>query len=309
MNVSFRQIRVFLAVAQERNFSRAGAKIGLSQPAVSRAIHELEDELGVRLFDRTTREVVLTEAGAMLAQRLPQWMDELDNMLMELRNWAGMRRGKVRVASSPTLSAMLMPLCLAECAQREPGMEILLLDRVQADVLDSVLSGEVDFGVVVEPSAERLRDLDGETILTDPFVAVVPAGSPMLQGQGRELSWRALAGCSLVLLDQASGSRRLIDEALREHDVEHRVVQQVGHATAAFEMIRAGLGVSIMPGLAISEAGLPGLEVRRLKPALTRRIMLVHRRNRAPAPLAQYLWEIIKTCAVGMMARRDTFWR
>ncbi len=308
MNVSFRQIRVFLAVAQERNFSRAGSRIGLSQPAVSRAVHELEDELGIRLFDRTTREVVLTEAGAMLAQRLPQWVDELDNMLMELRNWAGMRRGKVRVASSPTLSAMLMPLCLAECAEREPGMEILLLDRVQSDVLASVLSGEVDFGVVVEPCADRLRDLDGETILTDPFVLVAPPGSEVWRDE-RELPWEALSGQALVLLDQASGSRRLIDEALRRHGITHRVVQQVGHATAAFEMVRAGLGTSIMPGLAIPETGLPGLEVRRLSPPLTRRIMLVHRKNRAPAPLAQYLWEIIKRCAVGMMARRDTFWR
>lgn len=309
MNISFRQVQAFLAVAQERNFSRAGARIGLSQPAVSRAIHELEDDLGIRLFDRTTREVLLTEAGAMLAQRLPQWMDELDNMLMELRHWAGTRRGKVRVASSPTLSAMLMPLCLAECAQREPGMEVLLLDRVQVDVLDSVVAGEVDFGVVVEPSADRLRDLDGETILTDPFVVVVPSGSKVLQGQGSELPWQALSGQALVLLDQASGSRRLIDAALRQYGVAHRVTQQVGHATAAFEMIRAGLGVSIMPGLAIPETGLPGLEVRRLSPALTRRIMLVHRKNRAPAPLAQYLWDIIKSCAVGMMARRDAFWR
>lgn len=309
MNVSFRQIRVFLAVAQERNFSRAGARIGLSQPAVSRAVHELEEELGLRLFDRTTREVVLTEAGSMLAQRLPQWMDELDNMLIELRNWAGMRRGKVRVASSPTLSAMLMPLCLAECAEREPGMEVLLLDRVQADVLDSVQSGEVDFGVVVEPAADRLRDLDGETILTDPFVVVAPRACPVLQEHDGELPWQALQGLSMILLDHASGSRRLIDDALTRHQVAHRVVQQVGHAAAAFEMIRAGLGVSIMPGLAIPESGLPGLEVRRLSPALTRRIMLVHRRNRAPAPLAQYLWEIIKGCAVTMMARRDAFWR
>lgn len=308
-NVSFRQIRVFLAVAQERNFSRAGAQIGLSQPAVSRAIHELEDALDLRLFDRTTREVVLTEAGEMLAQRLPQWVDELDDILLELRHWAGMRRGKVRVASSPTLSASLLPLCLSECAVREPGIEVLLLDRIQSDVLASVLAGEVDIGVVVEPSQAQLADFHGETILTDPFVAVLPPDDEIVRQAGPVLSWQVLADRSLILLDQASGSRRLIDEALVRQGVPHRVVQQVGHAATAFEMVRAGLGCSVMPGLALSQAEVPGLVVRRLSPELTRRIMLVHRTNRHPAPLVECLRTLIKDCAGRVQRRREAWWR
>src|SRR5690606_11410490 len=151
LNITLKQLKVFLAVAHERNFSRAGEVIGLSQPAVSRAINEIEQQLDIRLFDRSTREVVLTAAGETLAQRLPRQIDELENTLLEVHRWANTRRGKVRVASAPTLSAALMPSCLARCAVEEPGLEVLLLDRIQRDVLDSVLGGEVDFGVIVEP--------------------------------------------------------------------------------------------------------------------------------------------------------------
>src|SRR5690606_19239004 len=166
------QLKVFMALEQTRNFRQAGELIGLSQPAVSRSVSELERQLELRLFDRTTREVVLTEAGQMLAQRLPRWMDELDNTPLELRHWARARRGKVRVASAPTLSASLMPLCLAECAEREPGLEILLLDRTQQDVFESIVTGEVDFGVIVEPETSQLGSVRHETILRDPFVVV-----------------------------------------------------------------------------------------------------------------------------------------
>src|SRR6187431_854776 len=112
MNVTLRQLRVFLAVAGERNFSRAGDAVALTQPAVSRAILELESQVGLKLLDRTTREVVLTDAGQSLAARLERVLDELDQTLLDVRGMASARRGKVRVASSPTLSAQLMPACI-----------------------------------------------------------------------------------------------------------------------------------------------------------------------------------------------------
>lgn len=303
--ISLRQLKVFLAVAQARNFSRAGETVGLSQPAVSRAVHELERQLDLRLFDRTTREVVLTEAGQMLAQMLPRWLDELDNTLLELRHWASARRGKVRVASAPTLSAALMPLCLALSAEREPGLEVVLLDRVQQEVLSSILSGEVDFGVVVEPDAQVARETECETILHDPFVIVAPAGHPLVRQPAR---WTDLSDQQLILLDYVSGSRRLIDAALQRHGVASRIVQEVGHPTTGFELVRAGLGVSIMPGLAIPESGLPGLAAQPLIPRIERAIMLAHRRNRQPSPLAQCLWRLIREGGAEVARRHQRWW-
>jgi DNA-binding transcriptional LysR family regulator len=299
MNVSLRQLRVFRAIADGRNFSRAGDQVGLSQPAVSRSIHELESQLGLKLLDRTTREVVLTEAGQSLALRLARVLDELDQALAEVHGMAGARRGKVRVASSPTLSANLMPACIAECARREPEIEFVLLDRIQQDVLDSVRAGEVDFGVVVEPP--DTDDLHGEPILDDPFCLVLPPGHRL--AAQRALRWSALDGEALVLLDHASGSRRLIDEALARHGVRCEIRQQVGHPTTAFRMVEQGIGISVMPALAAPPTGLAVLVMRPLLPRVQRSIMLVHRRNRAPSPLAQRVWGLIRDVAGAMRSR------
>ena len=133
-NITLRQLRVFLAVAELRNFSRAGDRMGLTQPAVSRIIHELESQVGLALVNRTTRLVELTQAGRSLAAKLERPIDDLELALGDIQDLTGQRRGTVRVGSSPTLSAQLMPACIAESARRWPDLRLQLLDRVQQDL-------------------------------------------------------------------------------------------------------------------------------------------------------------------------------
>lgn len=293
MNVTLRQLHVFLSVAQTRNFSRSGDLIGLTQPAVSRSITELEAQLGLQLVNRTTREVELTDAGHSLATRLPRVLDDLEATLLEVADMATERRGRVRVASSPTLSANLMPECIAHCEHTHPGMEMVLIDRVQNATLASVLSGEVDFGVVIDP--DEREALTTETILTEPFCLACPPDHRL--ARKRKVQWSDLAGESLVLLDHASGSRRLIDLALADQNVRCTIAQEVGHPTTIFRMLEAGLGVSVIPLLAVPPQGLSPLVVRALMPQVDRHIMLVHRRNRALSPLAQTAWQLVRDVA------------
>ena len=293
MNITLRQLHVFQSVATTHNFSRTGDAVGLTQPAVSRSITELEAQLGLRLLNRTTREVTLTDAGQRLAARLPRVLEDLDNTLLDVRGMATERRGRVRVASSPTLSANLMPECIAQCQQRLPGLELVLLDRIQSAVLASVLSGEVDFGVVIDPGE---RDaLECETILTEPFCLACPPDHRL--ARKRQVHWADLAGEALVLLDHASGSRRLIDRALADHAVQCTVAQEVGHTTTIFRMLDAGLGISVIPTLALPPEGLARLVVRPLVPRVDRDIVLVHRRNRALPPVAQAAWDLVRAVA------------
>ena len=289
MNVTLRQLRVFQSVARTRNFSRTGEAIGLTQPAVSRAIGELEHAMGLRLLDRTTRDVALTEAGRSLAARLDRVLDELDATLEDVAGMADADGGKVRVASSPTLSAYLMPDCIAACARAAPRVRFLLLDRIQQDVLASVRGGEVDFGVVVEPP--EVDDLHCEDILRDPFVLVTPEHHRF--ARGASVRWKALDGAAMVLLDGASGSRRYVDEALARHGVTCKVEQELGHPTTAFQMVEAGIGLTVMPRLAVPPAGLPGLAVRPLLPRLERTVMLVRRHDRALSPVAERVWGLV----------------
>ncbi len=300
MNISLRQLRAFLAVAESRNFSRAGELMALTQPAVSRNVTELEQALGVQLLHRTTREVELTEAGRLLQGNVTRVLDALDECLLEVSGLATQRLGKVRVASSPTLSAHLMPRCIARCREQAPGIELLLLDRIQSDVLQSVRSGEVDFGVVIDPQGRE--DLHCETILSEPFSLVCPASHRL--ARKRQVAWSELARQPLVLLDHASGSRRLIDAALQSHQAEAPVVQEVGHTTTIFSMLQAGLGLSVVPDLAVppewrsapadARADARALASRPLLPRVKRDIMLVRRRQRELSPVAQSVWDLVR---------------
>ena len=289
MNVTLRQLRVFQSVARTRNFSRTGEAVGLTQPAVSRAIAELERELGLRLLDRTTRDVELTEAGRSLSARLDRALDELDAMLADVAGLADADGGKVRVASSPTLSAYLMPGCIAASAREAPRVRLLLLDRIQQDVLESVRNGEVDFGMVVEPAS--VVDLQCEPILHDPFVLVTPESHRL--ARGASVRWKALDGQPLVLLDAASGSRRYVDDALARHGAVGKIEQELSHPTTVLQMVEAGIGLTVMPRLAVPPGGLPGLAVRPLLPRVERTVMLVRRSDRALSPVAERVWGIV----------------
>jgi len=293
MNVSMRQLRAFLAVAGHRHFRRAADALHLTQPAVSRLIADLESELDVRLFDRTTREVVPTEAGRYLEQALGRVLDELDNVLGHARTQADPLRGRVRIAAVPTLSAGLVPAGIAKCAEEHPSLEIILRDQNQAQVLDAVRGGEVDFGLTVEPATHE--EFEAETILRDPFRLVCPAGHPL--ASRKRIPWTALSGEPLILLDHASGSRRLIDAALARHGVEARIALEVGHPHTAFRMVEAGLGITVTPALSL-DALRPGLVALALSPEEQRNVTLLRRRARSLSPPAQTAWDTFRDIAL-----------
>lgn len=293
MNVSLRQLRVFLAVAEHRSFSRAGDVIGLTQPAVSRCIRELENEIGIKLLDRTTREVLLTAEGTGLVGEVGRLLDELETTLQAARNVGEQRRGRVRVASSPTISANLMPACVARSLKRYPQISLVLHDQVQRLTIQSVLTGEVDFGVIVDP--QSADELHTETIMEDPFCLILPQTHPL----ARKVSvhWAELDRQKLVLLDYASGSRPLIDQELARHGVSYTVVQELGHPTTVFRMLQTGIGISVMPRLALPLPESSGLTMRPLAPEVNRQIMLARRRNRSLSPAAEVVWALVRQMA------------
>lgn len=293
MNVSMRQLRAFLAVASHRHFRRAAEALHLTQPAVSRLIAELEAELDVRLFDRNTREVVPTEAGRYLEQAASRVLDELDGVLAHVRTQSDPLRGRVRLAAVPTLSAGLVPLCIARCASAHPAIEIILRDQSQAQVLDAVRGGEVDFGLTVEPATPE--EFDVETILRDPFRVVCLADHPF--AARANITWQALGQEPLILLDHASGSRRLIDAAFATRDIPMRVALEVGHPHTAFRMVEAGLGVTVTPALSL-DALRPGLVAVEVTPEVCREVTLLRRRARSLSPPAQTVWDTFRDIAL-----------
>lgn len=301
MNYTLRQLRVFVAVAAQGSFSQAGQAIGLSQSAVSHSIKELEGEMGIRLLDRTTREVVLTEAGEQLASRLEHLLEELNNTLLDVRSYGQQRSGTVRVAASQTISAHLMPQCLAAGQLNYPEIRVMLRDRPQQWVLQSIRNAEVDFGIVIGPL--HSDDLECEAILDEPFLLLCRMDDPLAQQQ--TIHWHMLNQRTLVLQDYASGSRVLIDEALRQQQVQTDIAQEIGHPATLYPMVEAGIGISILPALALPLPQGRPLIVRRLVPEINRTIMLVRRKNRSLTPAAEAIWQEVRQQAVLLTEQRN----
>lgn len=300
MNYTLRQLRTFVAVARHGSFSQAGQVIGLSQSAVSHSIKELESEMGVRLLDRTTREVMLTEAGQQLATRLERQLEELSTTVQDVRSYGEQRSGTVRVAASQTPSAHLMPQCLASSQQRYPEIRVILHDRVQQWVLQSVRNAEVDFGIVIGPL--RDADFDGEEILQEPFLLLCHQDDALAQVE--QAQWSMLAGRRLVLQDYASGSRILVDAALQQLALSVEVVQEIGHPATLYPMVEAGIGISILPALALPLPSGRRLTVRRLYPEINRSLMLIKRKNRSLTPAAEAIWQEVRQQAALLTQRR-----
>ncbi len=300
MNYSLKQLKVFVTVAQEKSFSRAGERIGLSQSAVSHSVKELENHTGVRLLDRTTREVVLTDAGQQLSLRLERLLDELNSTLRDTGRMGQQLSGKVRVAASQTISAHLIPQCIAESHRRYPDIQFVLHDRPQQWVMESIRQGDVDFGIVIDPGP--VGDLQCEAILSEPFFLLCHRDSALAVED--YVPWQALQGAKLVLQDYASGSRPLIDAALARNGIQANIVQEIGHPATLFPMVAAGIGISILPALALPLPEGSPLVVQRITPVVERQLMLVRRKNRSLSTAAEALWDVVRDQGNALMAGR-----
>lgn len=302
MNYSLRQLRVFLAVVAHGSFSRAADAVGLTQSAVSRGVAELEEALGVRLLDRTTREVVPTEVGQALAPAIDRILAQLEDTLEETRQLGERYRGRVVIASAPTISARLMPLYVTNCARQFPDIRLSVRDNVQVDGLEQIRAGAVDFGVLIDPQARE--GLTIAPLATDPFCFVCRRDHPL--ADALTVRWSALGNIPLVLLDSASGSRPLIDQIFVRHGVAPDVVQELGHSASVFAMVETGIGAAVLPAFSLPLPAASPLVWRPLVPREERRIVMVRRSDRSLSPAAQAVWDMVAGIAVAPAPDRES---
>ncbi|BCQ24960.1 LysR family transcriptional regulator [Caballeronia sp. NK8] len=285
LSVSLHQLRLFVTLARHRSFTRAGDEFGITQSAVSRSIRELEDEIALRLFDRTTRQVALTDTGRRLLARIAPLVEELEATL-RLRPQEGGEPGVVNLASSCGLTASVLPALLGSCRERLPDITVVVMDRPQNAVLQLVRSGEAEMGVVIAP--DSLDELAAEPLFADGFAAVVGA-SHRLSVAGR-IDWQQLRGTPILLLDDDTGSLAAIEAALALHGVTGAVRQKLTQATAVARMAEAGLGIGILPMHARTACDSVQSRFIPLMPNASRTIMLVRRKNRALRASAANVW-------------------
>lgn len=273
-----REIRTFVAVARHGTFAAAGMHIGLTQSAVSAQIRNLEEALGVRLFDRTGRQALLNAAGE---RALPLAREMLDLFArMAAADEAGAHAGELRIGAIATAQTGLLAGALLRLRERAPAVEPKLVPGVSLNLLSQVDAGDLDLAILIRPPFELPKELHAEVLREEAFVLVVPRD---LEG---DAPLRLLAEQPLVRYDRTSFGGRLVTRFLRQQRLDVKVALELDELDAIVRMVEAGLGIALIP-----EAGLwlerdAAIRVVRLGPlTFHRQIILLTRHAQRRQPL------------------------
>ncbi|MFC0220195.1 LysR family transcriptional regulator [Pseudochelatococcus lubricantis] len=282
------EFQLFLEVAASRNFSRAAEMCGLSQPAVSRAIVRLEQRLNVRLFDRTSRQIVLTPHGEAFLPIARRVIHDLTVSLDELRSYVSSVVGHVSIAALPSLAFSFLPDVISGFHKDFPAVTIEILDTFKQNVASAVAKGEVDFGISAELD-ETEPHLEYRHLKTDRFRAVVQLGHPL--AKRKSITWDELLNHPFIAMRERTSVRSLTDRVFQNINPEKRPVLETSHPSTAGAMIAAGLGVTALPDLTLPLVAHRQLKIIDLQgPILERRISIISRRNRTLPHLAGMLY-------------------
>jgi DNA-binding transcriptional LysR family regulator len=284
MNPTLRQMRAFVAVAKTGNFTLAAQYMHVTQSALSGLVKELEQTLGARVIDRSTRRTALTDMGKELYPLFSQMIDDLDRALANIADQAQLRKGIVRVAAPQLMACTLLPQAIAAWRERHPEVKVSLADSAVENVTARVLSGEVDCGI--GPERDEAPELDARLLLDMPFEAVIPPGHPLASRQ--QLAWSDLAGYPFISLRGQFTERLLADMGAALRDATLRPEHEVTFMTTALAMVAAGLGVTVCMPYASALVRRHGLLTRPLlEPVLTRRFFIYTRGQRSLSPAAE----------------------
>lgn len=284
-NVSLDQLRRFADVVELGSFSAAADRAGISQPAVSLAVRQLEKRLGSRLVERVGRRARPTAAGSELMLHAARIDDVVTAMLDGMARHASGAVGRVRLGTGATACIYLLPPILRGLRQRLPSIEITVSTGNTADVVKAVEDNLLDIGLVTMPVSGRM--LEVIPVCDDEFVAIQAIDGPPLPAV---VTAEALSRLPLLLYEPGANTRRLADEWFARAGVRLQPVMSLGSVEAIKQLVAAGLGAAILPRLSVPDGGSAGLVIRSLTPRLSRRLVLVLRRDK---PLGRALKAMI----------------
>jgi LysR family carnitine catabolism transcriptional activator len=290
-NITVKQLKAFVAVAQAKSFAEACSLVHLSQPALSIAIKNLEEAVGGQLLARSTRTLALTPEGAEFLPVAQRLLSDWEGALDDLHNRFSLQRGRLAVAAMPSFASTQLPLIIRSFREKHPAINVSVHDIIAEDVVDMVRSGRVEIGVSFDPGDSE--DLMFEPLFTDKFVAALPPAHPLLKHAS--IQWQHLSKEPFVALQRPSSVRELVDTALAEQKMFLSIQFEANQLVTIGQMVAAGLGVSAVPNLIMSQMQNLGVECRPLQgPSLSRKVgVITRRRYPLSTPAQAFLTELL----------------
>ena len=285
-NCDLPDLRAFCQLVAAGSFNKTADLLAISPSALSRRIGKLEDAIGGRLVERTTRTMILTPLGVTLHARLLPLLASLDDCLSQAKRTARGDMGQVTVACLTTVAFSLFPDALSRFRVRHPDVRVDLRDDTGARVRDAVIDRNAEFGVTILWEDEP--DLHCTYLGDDPYVLGCPAGHPL--AQRARLSWQELSAHRILALRPSSANRQQVDAALAKAGVPAPWFDEVEHLSSMIGFLEHGNALAVLPRMALM-ATKKVTPVPLDTPTIARKLYLVRRRDVTLSVAAQALWD------------------
>jgi len=240
--MEIKQLKAFAAIAEEKTFTAAAKVVNVTQAAISMQIRQLEDEIGLQVFTRTPRRVILTEAGEKLLERTRRILREHDSALQELAEIAGAEHGRLRIGSASAMFATdQLPNILEKLKTKYPNAEISVSSGTSKTLVDKIMHGETDIAFVSLPV--ETPNIQTELLYSDEVVAIAHPSHPL--ADQKCISAADLAGEHLIIGEKGGNTRRLIDDFFDAASLRLNVVMELSRQEAINKMVENNMGVGI----------------------------------------------------------------
>lgn len=307
MNINLRQMRSLVAIAQLGSFTRAAEALGLSQPSLTVQIRQLEADLGVRVLDRNTRSARLTAVGEELVPTFRRILDELGATVASARDLAARKRGTVRLACLPSFATTILPTAIARFRSCHPDIRFVIKDAVGKRIARMVRDETVDLGITAGRMADP--DLSVRQLMIDHMHVLFPEGHELGEHElaKHELARQAsvdaahVARHPLILMDEESTVRQVVEAGFEASGIAVAPAFEATYMATAVGMVRAGLGVAILPSSAIEAQASAGIGSRPIAgDGFSRPIWLIRKASRTLPPAAEaFLDELFAAAEAG----------
>lgn len=281
-----------MEIARRGSFRNAANAMHLSEPATSQAISQLETLLDVKLFDRTTRIVRITEAGLLFLEDAVRLIETMDYSIAALKDFAKSGRGRVTIACLSSAVYRLLPPVLAEMKISYPELDVVFLDDNMRGILQKMDKGECDIAIVSEDSE---RKFNISIPLLDDVFQVVCRSDHRLSLKNK-ISGTEISKHELVMLRRGSGIRDLLESEFEKKSIQINVVHETTQVLTLLGLVEANLGLTILPSMLCPDPSRGAFMVIPLeKPKIHRRLGLIFATGREPTAAARLLARVIQT--------------
>ena len=289
INVNLRQLRAFLSIAREGSFRRAAERLHVSPSALTLTIKELETEIGMRLFDRTTRSVTATPQAAAFLPIAERLLSDFGRALDDLHAVAERKRGLVAVAAPGSIITFVLAPALSALVKDHPAIQCRVIDDTTSSLIKRVLDGEVDFGITT--LLHPVEGIDAILLIRDRLGVVFSNRHPFAREKG-PLAAADLAPSRLISLATAAGIGNLVDQQPKLAARLTRSNVEVSNAQALHSLVARDVGIGLVPALTARAATYSNIGFRPLaKPVVMREVFFLRARNRTLSPAATALAE------------------